>query len=274
MLAYLSRLRSKWPFLVFSVVFTGLAIANTALPSKEQIAIPAWAWGLIALGCLAVAQFLAWRDLWIEDADPTHAETLRGFAKGLHTQIQGGQAPSYPNQVLASWTPQHIFEAHCPNAAKLVRRYTEAHAEGEQTEKALVQTVFKDGAFKRFGNKVGWSWAAIAKRCETHMQDILRGGEMDIGTSPEGDAVVWTTTIVFNGYGMADPVGAATEAATQLKEWISTVWRSPEANAYREASESQATFCLAALHKLEPLLYDQRIRKSRGCQICFPPRRL
>jgi hypothetical protein len=117
----------------------------------------------------------------------------------------------------------------------------------------------------------GWSWGGVAKRCETHLKEIIEGNELDITTNGHG-AVVWTTTIVFNGYGLADPVGAAADAAMQLKQWVTAIRHSPEADAYRKASNARPAFSLAALHFLDPVIHGPRIRKVRRCQICFSPR--
>ncbi len=247
MRAYATRLRSKWPFLAFSFGFTVLAVVNSARSASEQFVLPSWAWGLIALGCLNVAQFLAWRDLWVDDVDPDHGDKLRAIAGRLREQLQGARVPTYTDEALAAWAAEHMFQAHFPAIARVVASYGHELATTEQARGTLIQKVFNGGAFERFGQVSGWSWGGVAKRCETHLKEIIEGKELDITTNGHG-AVVWTTTIVFNGYGLADPVGAAGDAAMQLKEWVTAIRHSPEADAYRKASNARPAFSLAALH--------------------------
>lgn len=273
MRAYGSHLRPKWPFVAFSIGFTVLAIVNAALPANKQLALSSWAWGLIALVCLSVAQFLAWRDLWIDDVEADHAEKLRLIATRLSNQIQGGQTPTYPDDALAAWVAEHMFRTHFPKTAEAVASYQRAFATAQQAKETFIKTVFKDGAFQRFGATPGWSSGGIARRCETHLQDIIDANKLDIRADVHSKTVVWTTNVVFDAHGLAEPEGAAVKAAEQLNEWITTAGRSLEADAYRAATKAHATHMLAALHRLDPLVHGQRIRRARGCQICFPPRR-
>ncbi len=271
MRAYGNQLRSKLPFLVFSLGFTVLAVVNSLRSASHQIVLPSWAWGLIALGCLSVAQFLIWRDLWVDDVDPDHGDKLRVIAERLRGQLQGAQPPIYPDEALAGWAMEHMFRAHFPRTAKDVASYGQALAAAQQARETLIQKVFKQGAFERFGQVEGWSWGGVAQRSETHLTDIIDGNELDIRTNDDG-GVVWTTTIVFNAYGLADPLDAAA-AAEQLKAWASEASHSAEADDYRIAAKEWPAFCLAALHRLDPVVHGQRIRKDRRCNICFPPKK-
>lgn len=269
MRAYARHLRTQLPFLVFSLGFTVLAVVNSLRSSSHQLGLPGWGWGLIALACLNVAQFLVWRDVWVDDVAPDHSEKLRDIAKRLLAQLQGSQPPTYPDEALAAWAAEHMFRAHFPKIAEAVASYAKALTAAHQAREALIQDVFKRGAFERFGQAPGWSWGGIAQRCETHLQEIIEGKPLDIQPNAHSKTVAWTATVVFDVYGLSQPDGAA----EQLKEWVSAIGHSSEADAYRTATTERAAFSLAALHLLDPVIHGQRIRRARRCQICFPPRR-
>jgi hypothetical protein len=273
MRAYGRHLRSKWPFLFFSFCFTVLAVVNTLRTETHQLVLPWWAWALIALGCLNVAQFLAWRDLWVDDVEADHAEKLRILATRLSNQVRRGETPTYLDDALAAWVTEHMFRMHFPKTAETVASYQSALATAQQAKETLIQTVFKEGAFQRFGQSPGWSWGGIARRCETHLKDIIDASKLDIRADVHSESVVWTTNVVFNAQGLAEPEGAAVTAAEQLNEWVESIGRSPEADAYRVATKAHAAHMLAALRRLDPLVHGQRIRRAHRCQICFPPRR-
>jgi hypothetical protein len=271
--AYGGQLRPKWPFLAFSLAFTVLAVVNSTRAASEQFALPYWAWGLIALGCLSVAQFLAWRDLWVDDVEPNHANELRAIARRLREQLNGTEVPTYTDEAaLAAWAVEHMFQAHCSEIAEKVESCREELITAEQARAALIENVFKQGAFDRFGAMAGWSWGGIAQRCETHLREVIDGGggTLDIRADTGSGCVVWTTTVVFDARDVADRDGATAAAVALLLEWIAGIRHSREAVAYREALQAATAYRLAALHLLDPVAHGQRIRKTHRCRICFP----
>jgi hypothetical protein len=257
---YARTVLAKWPVTVPGVAFAVLSVIDAARKPSDQIVLPPLVWLVVAMACAIVAQFLVWRDLWIEPVEEAHGQMLRDLGKRLHGQLDAANDPSYSNE--SAWTPEHIFQAHFPGTAAEIAAYGQALRDERETYSALMETI-RLAAFDRFGTVEGWYWGAVFNRSKTHLLEILVGGEIDVAAS-SGSALVWVTAVVYDG---ADPQ----EAEQMLRGWLREVATWPDAAAYRGARAERAARQVHGIAILDPLLHELPIRKARSCAICFPP---
>jgi hypothetical protein len=208
-----------------------------------------------------VAQFLVWRNLWIDKVEESHRQTLRDIAKRLQSQLVADSSPTYDDSV--SWTPQHIFRAHFPALATDIASYRQALEDAAQALEAQIDAIDL-AAFAEFGLNTGWYQGVVSQRCKTHLDDIIERRELDITVSSSAN-LVWVADVVYDG---PEPQ----EAERRLRRWLREVAEWPEVDVYRDARARKARSQVRAIFHMDPLLHEQPIRKTRGCEICFPPR--
>jgi hypothetical protein len=266
--AYTKRLRPQWPFLVFTVGFTVLAIVNTQRSASEQIALPAATWGLIALGCLSIAQFFLWRSMWVDPVEGSHEQRLRDIARGLKADNEAGNEPRYTDGISGDPILKRMFEAHYRDAATLIDRSRKATLRAFEARNTLRGLVTTEAAVSRFPQDEGWKPWSVADCARTHLEAILAREEMRLDSPSKGDTLSWPSMVIWD---VPDaPSGAVDEAKGHLLSWVTEIADSAEAKAvHREAGNVDRTRA-AAREALEPILHDAPIKKARRCEICFP----
>jgi hypothetical protein len=253
---------------------TSIAAALTAIDafrgSHDQLLLSARWWLIVTVLGVMLAQFLVWQDFWRDEVEPRHGEDLRELAKKLRRQLHAGIVPTYTDGALAAWTAPHIFGTHFPDIAKTLKAYEQETHNVETARATLVDTVITKGAERVFGRTEGWSPKAIAKRSKTHLDSILKGEKQALGLTQ--GVVSWLGDPVLDPAYASTPVEVPSDALALLEDWLDGVSRSPKADAYRSGVEARAAMTLRGLALLDPLLYEEPIRKVPGCQICFPPK--
>ncbi len=241
------------------LLFAVLGVIDAARPSSKQIGLPPLVWLIIAMACLMGAQFLVWRDAWLEPVEPIHGGALRSLAARIRGQVSQAQAPSYSDE--GSWTASHMFDAHFPKTAAGIAYYGRTVSRESAAHDAFFEAL-KLEAFARFQG-AGWMWGGIYDRCKTHLVGVMRRGAL--GLEVRGTVLVWATTVLYDG---PDADGAQKTLLT----WLRALPDTPTGRSYREAREERAKAQALVLSTLDPFLHNLAIHKALECRVCFPPR--
>lgn len=108
--SYLALVGKKWPLTALAAITFAWGILEKVLGQGHIPSIPEWVWVGVPVVCVMLAQFLVWRDLWINKVEESHGQTLRAIAKRLQGQLAADDSPTYDDSL--SWVPRHIFRAH------------------------------------------------------------------------------------------------------------------------------------------------------------------
>jgi len=267
---YLKLLVGKRVVSAPTIIAAALTAIDAFRGSHDQLLLSARWWLIVTVLGVMLAQYLVWRDFWRDEVEPRHGEDLRELAKKLHGQLHAGIVPTYTDGMVAAWTAPHIFGTHFPDIAKTLKAYERERDNVEAAMATLVDTVITKGAERVFDRTKGWSPKAIMKRSKTHLDSILKGEKQALGLTQ--GIVSWLGDPVLDPAYASTPVEVPSDALALLEDWLDGVSRLPEADAYRSASDVRVAMTLRGLALLDPLLYEEPIRKVPGCQICFPPK--
>jgi hypothetical protein len=158
---------------------------------------------------------------------------------------------------------EQVLGAHFPGIGGLLVSVREASENATQARATLLARVSAE-AGERFSATAGWQPQRIAECCETHLDSILDGDELDLKADPR--RLVWGATPIFDPHPAQDGAGYA--RLQSLRDWASEASCSAEADAYRDACDAVEDARAHALAGLAPGAHG----KASGCPICFPRR--
>ncbi len=258
-MAYLRALLGKRVVSATTIATAALTATDAFRGSHDQLLLSARWWLILTVVGVMVAQFLVWRDLWIDKVEPAHGKKLYALAARLREQIANFDYPTYTDS--GSFTPEDMFRAHFRSLAAAIDEYDQGLRDRYEAKQVSLAALEKAMPM-RFLRGEGWYWVDIHDQCKAHLDGIVGG--LDISVSGHGN-LVWGTRVVYDG---SDPH----DAEAQLRTWLRELPDNPERVAFREADERAIGAQLSAIFRIDPLLERQPIRKARECKICFPPK--